>query len=146
MNKKEFITYKKYGDLIISLCDRIKHMNYKFDAIIAPPRGALPIAVHFSHHLNISNILITNSQIMDFISKDISLLIVDDIVDTGKTLSILTKRILEVSNINIITASLYYKTRSIFKPNFYCYETTNWIVFPYENVDEIPNREGYDEI
>jgi len=61
------------------------------------------------------------------------ILVVDDLVDTGKTIKGLLQD----------TAVIFYKPRSIVKPTFYVTEVPNdeWIVFPWEHLDEMPNRD-----
>ncbi len=127
---KEFMSYSEYGLLVSELTNMIKNSkktkNLKY--IYSPPRGGLPIAVHLSHFLE-----------LDFLKENVDrttipydqLLVVDDVVDTGKTLKWFRV---------FLTASLHYKPKSPFKPNFYVKETTNWIVYPWEKPDEIPNR------
>ena len=146
--EKVFISYREYGELLNNMTIYLKQLDTKFNAIIAPPRGALPIAVHLSHNLNIKTILIKNVDILDFlISRDDNVLLVDDIVDTGITMNSLVTNIKRSFKIGkLYTASLYYKERSIFEPNYYCYKTRDWIVFPYESLEEIPNKPGYEHL
>jgi hypoxanthine phosphoribosyltransferase len=94
------------------------------------PRGGWPIAVHLAHHLELELI---ESCSLDSLFRKIpsELLIVDDIADTGKTLKKYDW---------FASATLYYKRRSVIKPTFYVKETENWIVFPWERLDEVPNR------
>ena len=148
--KKVFITYQQYGELLNNMASYLQNRNdLIFDAIVAPPRGALPIAVHLSHYLNIKNILISNHDLTMFLieHKEPRLLMVDDIVDTGKTMHSYKTRITQCySCLLFYTASLYYKERSIFEPNYYCMKTDQWIVFPYEHEKEKPNRPGYENL
>jgi len=62
-----------------------------------------------------------------------SILIVDDIADTGETLLYileLLKR--DISPITIKVATLFYKKKSKLIPDYYVEETSDWIVFPWE--------------
>lgn len=146
--KKRYISYNEYGEMLQELTDYlldyIKTNNIKFDAIFAPPRGAVPIAIHLSHHLDIDNII--NVGIIEHFKKQ-SWLLIDDIVDTGKTM-INIKNLIKDSNtpITAYTASLFYKSHSDFKPDYYVYETSDWIVFPWEKLDEKPNRKKYEHL
>jgi len=80
--QKRIITYYEYGNLLNKLVELLKSVN--IDCVYGIPRGGLPIAVHLSHHLDIS---IANCELIawDFY-RDKKLLIVDDILDTGKTI------------------------------------------------------------
>ena len=68
----------------------------------------------------------------DFTRKE-ELLIVDDIADTGITLE-------KLAGMCKATATIYYKERSTVKPTFYIITTKKWIVFPWERMNETPNR------
>lgn len=62
-----------------------------------------------------------------------SILIVDDLVDSGKSLAWVTTLLREkLPDATIKTAALFYKERSFFKPDYYVEKTTSWIVFPWE--------------
>lgn len=70
---------------------------------------------------------------LEFLRKFKSILVVDDLVDSGKSLACVTsllKKNLPESNIKI--AALFYKRRSELKPDYYVEETEDWIVFPWE--------------
>lgn len=128
MVKKEFWSYADYESLIHELVKKLrndKRMKY-IRNVYGIPRGGLPIAVHLSHFLNLN--FLTNP----FDKMHEETLIVDDIADTGKTL--------KKCGSLYLTATLFYKPRSEIKPDFYIYETTKWIVFPWETSYEIPNR------
>lgn len=133
MTKKEIISYDYYNELINLLLCKIQHYPKLKDIefIYTFMRGGLPIAVHLSHHLGIP--VYTDERGIDLTKiKAGSMLVVDDVADTGKTL--------EGFQFLFPTATLHYKPWSIVKPTFYVLETTNWIVYPWENPDEIPNR------
>ena len=126
---KEILSYYQYSVYVKELVYMIQESNIfkNIKTIYAIPRGGYPIGVHLSHHLNIP--LVSN---IEGIKRE-ELLIVDDIADTGVTLEKLT-------GMCIATATLFYKKRSTVKPTFYVVNTDKWIVFPWERVDEIPNR------
>ena len=130
---KEQITYSEYSILLDELVEKIKNgldlSKIKF--IYTFMRGGLPIGVHLSHFLNLP--VYTNESNIDFTTISYkTVLVVDDIADTGDTLFGFSRL--------WPTATLFYKTRSIVKPTFYVKETTNWIVFPWEKDDEVMNR------
>ena len=84
--------------------------------------------------------------------EDKIVLIVDDVADTGKSLVAAIEHIKEMGAKEIKTATLYYKTHSIIKPDYYINETQSWIVYPWEygeftaflyriNKDKMSNKE-----
>jgi xanthine phosphoribosyltransferase len=71
-----------------------------------------------------------------YLKKFKSILIVDDLVDSGATIAFVVKMLQAGAPHAIIkTAALFYKKCSVVKPNYYVEETTDWIVFPWEYTD-----------
>ena len=91
-------------------------LSENFKNIYGIPRGGLIVAVMLSHILDIP--VITDEQ---NITEET--LIVDDIADTGKTLS-------KYKDLKI--ATIYYHKNSIIQPDFWRYIKSNWVVFPWE--------------
>lgn len=91
--------------------------------------------------------------IIDTINADDSLLIVDDVFDSGRSieaiLSALQKKCRRNMPDKVKIATVYYKPlRNVtrLKPDYYCHETDEWLVFPHElsdlSPDEIANQKG----
>ena len=64
--------------------------------------------------------------------RDKNVLVVDDVVDTGKSMSVAVDAIRLYGPKKIKTASIALKPWSIFSPDYYSYVTSSWIVFPWE--------------
>lgn len=134
--KKKFLTGNEYYDLVSKLCSIIPINKYKM--VCGIPRGGLSLAVYMSYNLNMklkendANHVLDVSVYTEEECKKI--LIVDDLVDTGKT--ILDNEL----NLFFDVACLYKKPWSKYQPTYFVEETDLWIVFPYENPSEIPNR------
>lgn len=96
------------------------------------PRGGLIPAVYLSHRLDIPYIPI--HQLIDslIIPKN-KILVVDDIVDSGETIS----RIIDEK---YLTASLHYRIGASHVPNFYgsVLHDQRWILYPWEKKDSKP--------
>lgn len=69
--------------------------------------------------------------------KNKKVLLVDGISDSGNTLLEAIKYLKREKPQAITTATLFYKPHSIFKPDFFVQETTDWILFPYEATEWI---------
>lgn len=136
------ITYSKLQEDIAELAAKIQDSGKKYDAVYAVPRGGVPMGVLISHHLNI--------PIVEEPTDDLHCLIVDDLIDSGKTLSQYPYN---------DTAVLYTKPHSP-SVTYSVEEIDGWVEFPYEatNTDvednfrrileylgENPNREGLKE-
>lgn len=61
-----------------------------------------------------------------------SILVVDDLVDSGKSIDFVINMLKKEVPATIKTATLFYKKRSTIKPDYYVEETEDWIVFPWE--------------
>lgn len=73
---------------------------------------------------------------IDYLQQFPNILVVDDLVDSGKTLDfVLTLLKQYAPDATIKTAVLFYKKSSIIKPDYYVEETADWIVFPWESVN-----------
>lgn len=139
--KKSLITYSEYEIMMDEMVQKL--CNIKFAAIHGLPRGGLPIAVHLSHYLELP--LLINIQRFKQDYPNETLLVVDDIIDTGKTF----ERFLEIAKIqkfNYKIATLFYKPHAKYEPDIFIKQTLDWIVFPWEQTEEMPNREQYESL
>ena len=140
--EKVRLTYTSYDAMLPNLIRLIELEYDNVDSILALPRGGLPIGVHLAHHFGLEKISV---NVDDYFYAQVheKVLVVDDICDTGRTL-IDTVRVLKMHGMeNVKTAVLYHKPHAKFKPDIYVKETEEWIVFPWELMEEIPNREQY---
>lgn len=133
--------------------------GYRPDVVIGPGRGGYPMGVMMSHYFNVpfegfnwqtrDGKIEDSTTLFNILSKynGTSILIVDDINDTGTTLNGIFKVIedFDVDNNNLMikahqditVCTLFNKTMSSFKNvDYYARECTPdydpWIVFPYE--------------
>jgi hypoxanthine phosphoribosyltransferase len=106
----------------------------QFEYIVGIPRGGNVISTYLSHFCEIPMVISVEEALRSINTTNI--LIVDDIADTGKTLE-------NFFNLGFNIATLYHKPRSTVTPDFIgkTVENTDWIVFPWELDNEIPNRQ-----
>ncbi|AXK49104.1 nicotinate phosphoribosyltransferase [Aliarcobacter trophiarum LMG 25534] len=121
--------------------------DFKADALLSIARGGLTLSHLMAQALNKRELFTINSISYDrknqkesveiFNIPDLSsykrVLIIDDIVDSGKTM----KTILEIlnnkfPNTKFKLATLFYKPTALVKPDFYVKETDIWIEFFWE--------------
>ena len=81
------------------------------------------------------------SQVIDTISSDSKILLVDDIFDTGRSVKATIEAIKEGSKLRkpceIKVATVFYKpekNKTEIKPNYFIHKTKSWAVFPHEMV------------
>jgi hypoxanthine phosphoribosyltransferase len=73
---------------------------------------------------------------------DRSVLIVDDISDTGLTLETALNTVSLYGPKDLVTAALYVKPWTKFVPDYYAGETDKWVVFPWEKKEVLRELGG----
>jgi hypoxanthine phosphoribosyltransferase len=115
---KELYSWQEFGEDIDEIVEKLKSRVIKIDGIYGLPRGGLPLAVSLSHALDVPLLL-------DGQACTTNTLIVDDIADTGKSLSYFEEHFI---------VTLFYHQDSTIKPDIWLRKKTDkWIVFPWEN-------------
>jgi xanthine phosphoribosyltransferase len=151
--KRLYYDYKNF----LSDCNKIVTFfkDKKINAIIALSRGGLSLAQVLSYKLDIRDVFcirvigyekekkLNSLKILDNpnLSKFQNVLIVDDIIDSGRSINEV-KNLISKQNVNIFITSLFYKKDSIIKPHFYCNIAKSWIDFWWEI--DIINQEEID--
>jgi hypoxanthine phosphoribosyltransferase len=151
MVNKLYYTDKELKSDLQTICRDMLVNNYNPDYIIGVTRGGLVPSVlisefldkplltiscstrSFQHDVDISNVINNYEQ-------DKKYLIVDDIVDSGDTMSIIFNKLEEQfgTSSQFKTACLFYNTaQPNHTPTFYArelnrFEFSDWIVFPFE--------------
>lgn len=142
----KYYSYEEFFKDVNKIAYEIK--PYNFDALLAIARGGLTFSHFLARVLDTRNIFVVNSihydgdKKLDYInifnipdlSKVKKLLIIDDISDSGETLSEIKKVVQEkFPNIeDIAIATLFYRKTSLVKPDFYIKETDEWIEFCWD--------------
>ena len=136
MEDKIFLSWNDIEALVDNLKEQINKMDKKPFYIYGVPRGGAIPAVWLSHKTGIDYYQLNSAQISK--TADLShILIVDDICDSGETIKKLKENFPKCQ-----TATLYYKETAIDKPDIYGEVTgEEWLVFPWENNEEIGNRD-----
>lgn len=147
-----------YGFLVKRLTNRIKtyyETNQKLTHLIAVARGGLIPAQYVAYQLGIQQVYsigvysykgTQRQKIQPYQSLPIfdmerpRFLIIDNLVDSGHTLSFIVNHLEDVyPNCECITAVLFKKEKSDFNPTIFAQETPQdvWIQFPYEPKEKI---------
>lgn len=69
--------------------------------------------------------------------KNKHILLVDDIADSGKTMVRAVRYLTEAGAKNITTMTMFYKPHSIFRPEYFAKQTSQWVIFPTETTETI---------
>lgn len=150
-------SWEDMGVLCFNLAKQILDSGKKYDRVVALAKGGWTWARTLVDYLQIENIasvqikfysdVNTTSEtpvILQSLSTSVNgenILQFDDVADSGKTLVVAKDYILKCGAKLVDTATLFYKPRSVFKPDFYSYSTSAWVIFPHE-VREIVIQAG----
>jgi hypoxanthine phosphoribosyltransferase len=132
---------------LIHLADRIRESNFNPEIIVGVSRGGWIPARILSDLLDeptLANIRVEfYSGIYETMKKpsitqpvslpviDKRILIVDDIVDSGESLRLVCD-VLRREGGEGLSATLYHKPWSCFKPDYYFEDVDSWVIFPWE--------------
>lgn len=145
----EVLTWNEFLKDVINLA--YKFQEIEFDAIIAIARGGLVIARLLSdltavkkiYSLHVEYYTGPNSRgsephLKEEFSQPIGatqVIVVDDIVDTGKTMQLALNYLRRRGFKKLLTLSVYLKPWSQFTPDYYSRVVNRWVVFPYEHFE-----------
>lgn len=141
-------TYYSYHNYLKDAEQLISSIEKKFipDAIIAIARSGFTLSQSIAETLEIRDLFsissklyngdtkMENIQISEIpleLKKFKKILVVDDITDSGETMSQVVNKVRLVlgEDVDIKTATLFHIETSIFKPDFYVKTTNDWIHF-----------------
>ena len=145
--KRKYVSFKKVKEDIENINSEINQVNWKPDIILSVNRGGCVPGVFLSHIRDLDHEVLSfknpnnkNDDIINrVINNELSILIIDDINDTGETLSEIKKKLKDHIK-NIKFAVLINNKSSSFKVDYYGSEIdkkidNSWIVFPWENIE-----------
>jgi len=125
----------------INLLNQIKEKKFKSIAGVA--FGGLPLLTYLKNKLDLPTRIIFAKSYENNQRKELTIklkdldklispvLIVDDIIDSGNTLSTI-KNYLIKKQIKHEIATLFYSGESIIKPDYYLRISKDWVKFPWE--------------
>lgn len=125
----------------------------KIDRIITLAKGGWPMTRSLVDYLQIEHVAsigvkfysginqkLTHPEIYQDLPISVAgetVLLFDDVADTGESLEFVQKYLLDRNVKRVIIATLFYKPHSKIKPDYYGSETKDWIIFPYDAVESI---------
>ena len=141
-----YISWSEYGNLADALADKVRANGMLFILFVVIEMGGIPVAMVVSDHLNVK-IDFVNVKSYDDIGrrspprilttltegvtgKDV--LLVDDLVDQGDTMTFMKKFLLDQKPRSLETAVMFKKPWSTVEPDYYLESVSEWIVFPFE--------------
>jgi hypoxanthine phosphoribosyltransferase len=158
-------TWDEMSELSFSIAKQMKEQGITADRIVTLAKGGWPMTRSLIDFTGIGEVA---SIGVKFYKKEIgerfdepvvyqdlpvsvkgeTVVLFDDVADTGRSLEFAKQYLLDAGVKKIATTTLFYKEQSIVKPDFYGSKTSSWIVFPYESKEAFSyfyekwNKEG----
>lgn len=141
-------TWNEAHEMMLRIAEKIRDDGFKPDIIVGLARGGLVPARVFSDLLEQSSLGTIRTEcyvgtgkskskpvLSEKLSARVegqSVLLVDDIADTGRSLELARKHIMESGAREIRIVALFKKPWSTLKPDYSAAETSLWVVFPWD--------------
>ena len=146
MPKLRYLSWGQYGELVTRLADEVDSSKERFDLVVGIARGGIPVAMVVSDRLGCKVDFINVKSYTDVGHRDKPkilttiieriagkrVLVVDDLVDGGQTMEMVTGYLNAEKPSVTKTAVLFTKPWSTFVPDFSLQTVDTWVVFPYE--------------
>jgi len=158
MTDFRYIGWAEYGTLIEALAEKVRSSGKTFDLVIGIARGGIPVAMVVSDRLGVKiDMIIVRSyngiakrgsvRILSTLSEEVKgkcILLVDDLVDQGDTMSRVKGFLCESGAKVVETAVLFKKPWSKTHPDYFLETAAEWMVFPFElsEVDGLRKASG----
>lgn len=148
--EREILTWDGFGAATRELAQTVVDSGFEPDWIVAIARGGLPIGGALGYALSMKNIATLNVEFYTDIDErrelpivlppilnlvdleNTSVLVVDDVADTGETLKMVID-LLSPSVNEVRSLVLYEKPRSEVRPHYSWRQTDLWINFPWSD-------------
>jgi len=144
----EYVSWDDIEEMVKDIARAIKSSGYKVDVVVGILRGGVIPAKLIADELDVNDLGVMEIKLYKAVGerahkpyirqpltlpvKDLNVLIVDAVSDTGLTLGTAINALELYSPNKIKTATLYIKPWTKFVPDYYSRVTDKWIVFPWE--------------
>ncbi len=140
-------SWRQIYSMLLNQSLRIRRSGFCPDLIVGVARGGwIPARVlsDLLEKVNLANaraesytgiakggkLLLTQRVSVDVAGKQV--LVVDEVVDSGKSAQLIAEHIIALGAREVKTAALFRKSGCHYNPDFYETETDAWVVFPWE--------------
>src|SRR3989442_14557068 len=144
-----YIDWTDYGKLVTDLTERIRSRGRTFDLIIGIARGGIPVAMVIADQLEVQIDFINvksytgvatrgKPRIISTLTEDVKgkrVLVVDDLIDEGDTMSTVLAYLKPRKPKSLSTAVLFKKPWSKHEPDYFLEVLDKWVVFPWEHAE-----------
>jgi hypoxanthine phosphoribosyltransferase len=157
VDEREILTWEAFGRESRALAEGIAADGFRPDAILGIARGGLVVAGALAYALDVKNVFMINvefytgvdqrleepvilpPQLQTHDLRDMRVLVVDDVADTGRTLELVRDLCRDVTR-EVRIAVLYEKPGSTVTCEYCCRRTDHWIEFPWSESDPVVAR------
>ncbi len=147
IEKYKVASWNKIYKMLLNLYGKICSSEFKPNFIVGVMRGGLIPARILSDLLENPNLTTIRTECYNSFNvkkepmltrpllatvTEKAVLIIDDIADTGQSLRLVVKHVMQQNASEIKTATLFYKPWSTIRPDYFEEETRQWVVFPWD--------------
>ena len=154
---REVLTYEAFGSGVRELAQTIADSGFEPDILLGIARGGLIPAGALAYALDAKNLFTISVEFYTGVNSrldvpvmlppflnatdldDATVLIVDDVADTGRTLE-LVHEFCEGHVAHARTAVLYEKPQSVIKADYVWRRTDRWINFPWSTLPPVQRQ------
>jgi uncharacterized protein len=151
---QEVLTWAEFGGGCRELAQMVADDGYRPDVILAVARGGLLPGSAVAYALGVKNVFTMNIEFYTGVNRrmempvmlpptldvvdvtGLTVLVVDDVADTGATLEVVTDYVSEHVT-DVRCAVLYEKPQSSVRCDYVWRRTDRWIDFPWSSLDPV---------
>jgi len=152
--EREILSWPDFGRATRELAEQVHEDGYEPDLILSIARGGLLVGAALGYALDVKNTWTMNVEFYTGVDERLeeplllppvpdlallranSLLVVDDVADTGRTLALASEFCAQhVSEVR--TAVLYEKPHSVVRSDYVWRRTDRWIDFPWSAPERV---------
>lgn len=142
------LTWSEIEESLLALADKINASGYRPEMIVGIARGGWVVARILSDLLNVRDLASIKIEFYKGVDEKVKVpkitqpisaspsgkvvLVADDVADTGESLILAHRHLVDQGARTLKVATIHYKPWSRFKPDYYCLETDDWIMYPWE--------------
>lgn len=157
--EREVLTWEAFGGASRHLANLVVASGFVPDLVVPIARGGLTVGGAVAYALGIKNCFTVNVEYYTGVDerldlpvmlptmpdpvvlRDLDVLIVDDVADTGHTLEMVHGFCLDYVR-SARTCVLYRKPQSVIDPDYVWRHTDRWIAFPWSAPGPVPGAPG----
>ena len=139
--------------LTFAVAQQIYTQKQQFDRVVTLAKGGWPMSRSLADFLEVGEVQslgisfytgVDQRKPHPIVYQDLpidiageTILLFDDVADTGESLEFATNYLYERGAHQVTTAAIFYKERSKLTPDYFAAQVAEWIVFPYELVETL---------